>query len=92
MRKIALTVAALATLGLTAAGCSSTYSRDETIDNLVEDGGLTREEATCVVDKLEDEVGTDKLDEVVNDDPDNPPADVAEAFTNAYIDCLGFDE
>lgn len=92
MRKIALTMAALATLGLAATGCSSTYSRDETIDNLVNDAGLTEEQATCVVDKLEDEVGTEKLNEVVNEDPENPPADVAEAMANAYIDCLQFDE
>ena len=43
MRKLAFIAVAAFTLGLAATGCSSTYSRDETIDNLVEDAGLTEE-------------------------------------------------
>ncbi len=47
---------------LTAAGCGSSYDRDEVITEFV-DSGLTQEQAVCLVDTLEAEIGTDRLGE-----------------------------
>lgn len=89
MRKLALVAVAAVTIGLAATGCSSKYSRDETIDNLVSDAGLTEEQATCVVDKLEDEVGTEELDKAVNqDDAEDLSPEIQEALTTAVSDCV----
>ncbi len=88
MRKFALAAAALLGAAVITSGCSSTYSREETIDNLMEDGGLTEEQATCVVDELEDAVGTDKLDEAVDKDPEELDPEVQDALTTAFSDCV----
>ena len=53
----------LAGLTLGTAACSGSYDRDEVIDELVNDEGLDRELATCVVDGMEDEFGVDRLDD-----------------------------
>ena len=88
MRKLAFIAVAAFTIGLAATGCSSTYSRDETIDNLVEDAGLTEEQATCVVDTLEDEVGTDELDKAVNqEDPEDLSPEIQAALQTAAANC-----
>ena len=88
MRKLAFIAVAAFTIGLAATGCSSTYSRDETIDNLVEEG-LTEEQANCVVDTLEDEVGTDELDKAVNqDDSEDLSPEIQAALTTAVSDCV----
>lgn len=89
MRKLALTAVALGVLGIGAAGCSSTYSREKTVDNLVEDGGLTEEQANCIVDVLEDEVGTEVLDENVEKDPEEWDPELTDAMVTASIDCIG---
>lgn len=52
----------LAVVGL-AAACSSSYDRDEFIAELETEAGLTTEQATCVVDGLEDQLGEDRLDD-----------------------------
>lgn len=52
---------ALAAAGL-AAACSAGYDRAESIDEFVE-AGLTTEQATCVVDGLERDIGEDRLGE-----------------------------
>ncbi len=89
MRKLALIAVAAFTIGLAVTGCSSKYSRDETIDNLVSDAGLTKEQATCVVDTLEDEVGTEELDKAVNqDDTEDLSPEIQDALTNAVSDCV----
>ncbi len=51
----------LATAGL-AAACSPGYDRAESIDDFVE-AGLTTEQATCVIDGLEQQIGEDRLGE-----------------------------
>ncbi len=43
-----------------ASACSGGYDRADAIDEFVE-GGLTTEQATCVVDGLEDQIGEDRL-------------------------------
>ncbi len=45
-----------------ASACSGGYDRAGAIDDFVE-GGLTTEQATCVVDGLEDQIGEDRLDD-----------------------------
>ena len=88
MRKLAFIAVAAFTIGLAATGCSNTYSRDETIDNLVEEG-LTEEQANCVVDTLEDEVGTEELDKAVNqDDSEDLSPEIQAALTTAVSDCV----
>jgi len=43
--------------------CGSSYDREEFISELQTDAGITTEQATCVVDTLEEEWGTDRLDD-----------------------------
>jgi hypothetical protein len=78
---------------------TSKYDRQETIDNLTTDAGLTGEQAICVVDFLEEEVGTDALDEAVNSEPDpssgpssddaaDLPPEIQDALTDAVSECV----
>lgn len=46
-----------------ASACSSSYDRDEFIAELEADAGLDTEQATCVVDGLEEKLGEDRLDD-----------------------------
>lgn len=52
----------LAAAGL-ASACSSSYDRGEFIAELETEAGLNTEQATCVVDGLEDQLGEDRLDD-----------------------------
>ncbi len=66
---------------LAVGACGSSYDRNEAVDDLVNDAGLERPVAECVVDKLEDEFGTDKLGS--SDDPtDEEVAFIFEAMTD----------
>ncbi len=74
-----IAVAGIALLAISA--CGSSYDRDEAVDDLVNDAGLERPVAECVVDKMEDEFGTDKLGS--NDEPtDEEVAFIFEAMTD----------
>ena len=65
------------------------YDRQETIDNLVADGGVTEEQAICVVDILEASVGTDALDEAVNsDEVEDLSPEIQDALTDAVGECV----
>lgn len=78
------------------------YDRQETIDNLVTDAGMTRDQAVCVVDDIEESLGTDALDEAVRSSPspDSIPStdeasglapEVQDALTDAVTRCMTID-
>ena len=67
---------------LTAAGCGSSYDRDEVITEFV-DSGLTQEQAVCLVDRLEEEIGTDRLGE-----RGSLTAEVETIIADATLDCF----
>lgn len=54
-------VAALCALSLVAAGCGDDFDRDGAIDEMVEETGLDRSTATCIVDDIVDEFGEDRV-------------------------------
>lgn len=55
--------AVLAGFALVGSACSTSYDRDEVIDELVTEQGIERSVATCVVDGMEDRIGVDRLDD-----------------------------
>jgi polyhydroxyalkanoate synthesis regulator phasin len=68
------------------AGCSSdSYNREEAIDDLVNDGGMTEEQAVCIVDAVEDEFGIETLN--ANREP-TPEEDLR--ISELALDCLDF--
>ena len=68
---------------------TATYDRQETIDNLVADSGLTEEQAVCVVDVLEASVGTEALNEAVDtDDATDLSPEIEDALTDAVSECV----
>ncbi|MGI9603353.1 MAG: hypothetical protein ACR2QE_15815 [Acidimicrobiales bacterium] len=86
MKKLLSTaVFSLASLALLA-GCGESVDREGTIDQLMEDGGLTRVQAECMVDGWISELGEDRALEL-NDE--EPTAEETEAISQITIDCLG---
>lgn len=83
MKKMRLPAVVLA-LGLVVGACGGdSYDRGDAIDELV-DGGLTREQAECVVDRAEDTFGIEKLSS--DDEPtDEEQRQIGEIVTQ----CLG---
>jgi hypothetical protein len=74
---------AFAGLALAVGACSSaSYDRDETIQELV-DEGLTEDIATCVVDGMEDQIGVDRLD-----DTGDPTDEEIAIITDITTDCM----
>ena len=60
MRRIKLG-AVMAVVGLLAAACSTTYDRDKAITDL-EEQGIERVMAECIVDGVEENFGIDRLE------------------------------
>ena len=73
---------ALAISGL-AAACSSSYDRAELVDELMADTGITEEQANCIADGMESEIGEDRLN-----DRGNPTAEEEAIMTDIAIDCM----
>ncbi len=76
---------AAALLSLTATACGGGYDRADTIDELVDEGGgaIDRDQATCIVDKLEADIGEDRLGS--NDDP---TAEEEQIIIDATFECV----
>jgi hypothetical protein len=81
-------------LGLTfgAAACSKSIDKEGTVDNLVEQGIMTREQAECTVDGIDDEFGdNDDVIDALSEGGD--PADLSEEdqgkLTEIVTTCLG---
>jgi polyhydroxyalkanoate synthesis regulator phasin len=51
-------------LAFGAAACSKSIDKEGTVDNLVEQGVMTREQAQCTVDRIDEEFGDD--DDVID--------------------------
>lgn len=80
MRKL---IACLLLVVIFAAGCSSGFDREGTIDDIVSDG-VPREQATCMVDAMVDEFSEEQL--MSDDDPSPEDTEILfEIMTN----CLG---
>ncbi len=67
-------------LGLSA--CSASYSREDTIQDLV-DEGLDEATATCVVDGMEEQIGEDRLS-----DRGDPTEEELAVITGITTECL----
>ena len=65
-----------------ATGCTTTFDREGSIDELIGQG-LNREQATCAVDEMVDEFGEEKL---MSDD--EPSAADEEILFEIMADCL----
>ncbi len=81
--RILATACAALVLPFTAAACGSSYDRAEFIDELVAQG-VTQEQATCITDRVEDEIGEDRL----NSRGSDLTAEEEAILTSATMDCL----
>ena len=93
MRKLAISGAAIVVLGIGAMGCTKSYDHDATVEELMETNGLTKEQAECFADALEDSLGTETLDQAVTDQEDGKELsqEVIDAQTEAATECLSGD-
>ncbi|MDA3039056.1 MAG: hypothetical protein O3C27_05910 [Actinomycetota bacterium] len=67
-------------LGLSA--CSASYSREDTIQEFV-DEGLDEATATCIVDGMYEQIGEDRLD-----DRGDPTEEELAIITSISMECL----
>ncbi len=76
---------AAASLAFMLTACSPGYDRAETIDDLVEEGGgaISEDQAVCIVDRLEAEIGEDRLGS-----RGNPTPEEEEIIVDATFDCV----
>lgn len=82
MKKVVVLAAALSAVAF---GCSSdSYSRDDAIKDLMEEGDFTREQAECVVDGAEKEFGIETLNS-----KRDPTAEEEEAMMAITFECMG---
>ena len=84
-RALGPVLAGLSLIGL--AGCGGGYDRQSAVDDLVE-GGLTTEQATCVMTELETTIGTDRLGERSFLGSEELTAEEEAAVSSATIKCL----
>lgn len=85
MKKVVVLAAALSALAF---GCSSdSYGRDDAIKDLKEEGGLSQEQAECVVDGAEKEFGIETLNS-----KRDPTAEEEEAMGTIMLECMGLDD
>lgn len=79
------TVVLAGLLSVSAFGCSSdSYGREDAIKDLKEKGGLSQDQAECVVDDLEKEFGVEKL----KSDADPTDEEMAK-ITEITMGCMG---
>lgn len=76
-------LAVVLAFGSVAAACGDSYDRQELIDELVTDTGITEEQATCMADGMEEQIGVDRLN-----DRGNPTAEEEQVMADIAIDCL----
>lgn len=82
--KRALAVAcACAVLPFTAAACGDSYDRTEFIDELVSTGA-TQDQAVCITDRVEAEIGIDRLNSRGSELTDEE----TQILTDATFDCM----
>lgn len=76
---------AAASFAVLLSACSAGYDREQTIDDLVEEGGgqISEENATCIVDRLEAEIGVDRLGS-----RGEPTSAEEEIILDATFDCV----
>ena len=70
---------AFTVIPLTAAACGDSYDRGESVQELVDEA-----QAECVADRVEDEIGVDRL----NSRTDELSEEDQEILTSAVFDCL----
>ncbi len=75
---------AFTVIPLTAAACGDSYDRGEFVQELVDTGSVTEAQAECVADRVEDEIGVDRL----NSRTDELSEEDQEILTSAVFDCL----
>lgn len=74
---------ALAAFSLVAASCGDAYDRTEFVDEMVQ-AGLNEEQAGCVADRAESEIGLDRL----NSRGSDPTPEEEEILASAVVDCM----
>lgn len=84
-KKLTYRAVAAASLAVMLSACSPGYDRAETIDDLVEEGGgaISEDQATCIVDRLEAEIGEDRLGS-----RGDPTPEEEEIIIDATFDCV----
>ncbi len=65
--------------------CGSSYNREEYISEF-QDGGLSEEVSTCIVDVLEEKIGEDKLGGRASDLTDEDQKVISEAAFDCALD------
>lgn len=99
MKRIGLPFAAiLTTLAFTLSACGGAPSKDELAEQLVDDAGLTEEQADCVAEKvLDSDLSDEQLDALDNDSDDSglsadDEAEVIEVVGTATTECVTEEE
>lgn len=86
----AVVIAGACLLVLGACSDDSAPTRQEMIDQAVEETGMDEAEATCLVDGLLDEFGAERVEEMVgdNEDPDDMSEEEQAAIAEVVAACL----
>jgi hypothetical protein len=76
-----------------ACGGDDAPSRETMIDDAIEQAGLDEATATCLVDGLLDEFGSERVEEMVtsNEDPEDLSEDEQAALTEVGLECFDTD-
>lgn len=74
---------ALVAISIAAASCGDAYDRTEFVDEMVQ-AGLNDEQAGCVADRAESEIGLDRL----NSRGSDPTPEEEDILASAVVDCM----
>lgn len=84
---VGLAVPAVLALGLGACG-SDDVSKDKFTSELQDKANLTEAQATCVTDRIYDELDQDQINEIYEaDTPDEADEEAFSVFTDAATEC-----
>ncbi|HMJ75845.1 MAG TPA: hypothetical protein VK507_07725, partial [Iamia sp.] len=79
---------AVVALGLAACGGGTDVSKEDLSSELQEGGDLSEAEASCVTDRVFDELEQDQINELYTaDDDDALDAETAQLFTAVGVEC-----
>ncbi|HEV7722426.1 MAG TPA: hypothetical protein VGO60_14130 [Iamia sp.] len=87
--RVGLAAPAALALGLAACGGDGDVSKEDLSSELQEGGDLSEAEATCVTDRVFDELDQDQINELYtsNDDDEALDAETSQLFTTIGVEC-----
>ncbi|QYG93339.1 hypothetical protein HC251_13500 [Iamia sp. SCSIO 61187] len=89
LRRLALGLAAPAVLALGLSACGSSDASRSDVQEQLEKGGLSEEQATCVTDSLFDELDQGQINDLYEaDTPEEAGEAATEALTTATQECV----